>query len=830
MTASTAHADEACFDMDQSSCNEVLELHQNGTSECRDLLSHTSIYSDTGTDIMSCTALPIVRQHSSQFLKCGICSDRYENPKVLPCLHTFCERCLLRYMPPESLTLSCPVCRQQSILPKQGVPALQTNFIISNLMEALDHPLQCQRCESQPSASKCSVCEGFFCDICSKRHQTDEETKSHRLITLSELALQEEKQGSLMCPKHDAQTLRFYCRDCETAICVTCTDIEHNGHLTTRLREAMADQKSMLNDLLDRVEAKIPIVEKAINLVSDVTVSLDNAHDTATTQIDHCFKLLSDAIQLRRNQLLSQLDESYAAKRHVLDQQKNLLQYCLGTLNSSCDFTKKALNHQNDTEFLLVNKQVADRLKEFAAMHIQNMPEENDFLQFEDENASATRNAVLMCGVLRTSHAVALETTATGEGIRQCTVGKSSLVNLTTKDGRGEIVTNGTVDFKIEIKSIDHVAAWTLKPEMADQINGSYDLVYTAPSEGLYTLSIKLFGFHIKGSPFTVKAFSEEESSSSDRPVSSKIPRTTGVRQRGNKRPPSYRSSSSNRWSLAIEDEFDLVMRIGKKGRNKGEFANPQGVCCNQEGKIVVADSNNQVVQVFSTLGEFKMRFGIRGRGPGQLQRPTGVAVSTTGNYVVADYENKAIYMYDSKGKFVSRIGYGKLLGPKGVAVDRNGHLIVVDNKGSCVLIFQENGKLLHRFGSRGSDNVKFAGPHYVAINSKNQLVISDFHNHCIKIFDSEGNFVHAFGSNGEGNGQFNAPTGVAVDAQDNIIVADWGNSRIQVFDSTGSFLSFVNTNGEPLYGPQGLALFADGYVVVSDSGNHCLKVYRYLQ
>ncbi|XP_042894909.1 tripartite motif-containing protein 2 isoform X2 [Parasteatoda tepidariorum] len=772
---------------------------------------------------------PVIRQITSQFLKCGICLDRYENPKVLPCLHTFCERCLVRYMPPESLTLSCPVCRQQSIVPRAGVPALQTNFIISNLMETLDHPSKCHRCAMQPSASKCAECEGFLCEDCSRCHQIEDATRNHKLLSLSEIALQE-KQGSLMCPKHDSQTLRFYCRECETAICVTCTDIEHKGHLTIRLREAVNDQKEMLSNLLDNVEEKIPVVEKAIDLVTSIITSLDDAHQSAANEIDMCFNLLLESVHMRRSEMLGQLEDTYNAKRLVLDNQKSLLQYCLETLSSSCEFTKKALEHENDAEFLLVNKQVSDRLREYSVMQVKSMPEENDYLDFEDNTSSMARESIQMCGAIRTSHAVALETTATGEGLKQSTVGKPTLVNLITKDLKGEIVASDAVDFKVEITSSNYIAPWTIKPEMSDQKNGSYDLLYTVPKEGLYTLSIKLFGFPIKGSPFTVKAFPEEESSSSDRPANSKIPRTTGVRQRGNRRPSSYRSSSSNRWSIPIEDEFDLVLRVGKKGKNKGEFANPQGVCCTHEGKIVVADSNNQVVQVFSTLGEFKMKFGVRGRGPGQLQRPTGVAVSTTGNYVVADYENKAIFIYDCKGKFLNRIGYGKMLGPKGVVVDRNGHIIVADNKGNCVLIFQENGKLLHRFGARGSNNSKFAGPHYVAINSKNHLVVSDFHNHSIKVFDEEGNFLYSFGSNGEGIGQFNAPTGVAVDGQDNIIVADWGNSRIQVFDCNGSFLSFVNTNGEPLYGPQGLALFAEGYVVVADSGNHCLKVYKYLQ
>ncbi len=130
------------------------------------------------------------------------------------------------------------------------------------------------------------------------------------------------------------------------------------------------------------------------------------------------------------------------------------------------------------------------------------------------------------------------------------------------------------------------------------------------------------------------------------------------------------------------------------------------------------------------------------------------------------------------------------------------------------------------------------------------------------QVFTPEGELVLKFGSNGEGNGQFNAPTGVAVDVNGNIIVADWGNSRIQVqdtlqclsaahsweflhlskhcffslftclqvFDGSGSFLSYINTSADPLYGPQGLALTSDGHVVVADSGNHCFKVYRYLQ
>ena len=66
-------------------------------------------------------------------------------PQVLPCLHTFCECCLIAYLPPQSLTLTCPECRQQSILPEKGVSSLL--FLRAQTVS------KCQKC---PVISNCS--------------------------------------------------------------------------------------------------------------------------------------------------------------------------------------------------------------------------------------------------------------------------------------------------------------------------------------------------------------------------------------------------------------------------------------------------------------------------------------------------------------------------------------------------------------------------------------------------------------------------------------------------------------------------------------------------
>ncbi|XP_046644057.1 tripartite motif-containing protein 2-like [Daphnia pulicaria] len=296
--------------------------------------------------------------------------------------------------------------------------------------------------------------------------------------------------------------------------------------------------------------------------------------------------------------------------------------------------------------------------------------------------------------------------------------------------------------------------------------------------------------------------------------------------------------SSSPQASLKdvpLEDSVDLISRIGCRGRAKGQFSNPQDIVA-FPGRILATDSNNQCVQVFNVKkNDNDLQFGClgrlaidRGRLLGQIQRPTGIAsMPEKDQFIVADYENRWMSVFEMKGKFVSRFGMGKLQGPKGVAVDGKGKIYVVDNKASAICVFSTNGRFVGRFGSRGVGEDHLAGPHFIGINSFGHSVVSDFHNHAVKVFDSTGQYLYSFGCNGEEDGQFNAPTGVAIDPFDNILVGDWGNSRVQVFDRQGTFLQCINTSSDPLYGPQGLSL-CDGMLYVADSGNHCIKVYRY--
>ena len=74
---------------------------------------------------------------SADLLSCSLCLGEYEDPRALPCLHTYCLKCLiqLRQSNPIGNTMRCPICQEDHRLPANGVYGFRQDFRIKNLME-----------------------------------------------------------------------------------------------------------------------------------------------------------------------------------------------------------------------------------------------------------------------------------------------------------------------------------------------------------------------------------------------------------------------------------------------------------------------------------------------------------------------------------------------------------------------------------------------------------------------------------------------------------------------------------------------------------------------
>src|SRR6218665_1465150 len=67
-----------------------------------------------------------------------MCMSSFADPRMLPCIHTFCFCCLNRTgqttqkNPGDKMT--CPLCRKDFIIPENGMIGVQKNFFMENLL------------------------------------------------------------------------------------------------------------------------------------------------------------------------------------------------------------------------------------------------------------------------------------------------------------------------------------------------------------------------------------------------------------------------------------------------------------------------------------------------------------------------------------------------------------------------------------------------------------------------------------------------------------------------------------------------------------------------
>jgi hypothetical protein len=71
------------------------------------------------------------RQDLKSLLECSICLETFEDPRTLPCLHSFCKKCLENFVDGKHEDeLNCPVCRGKFTLNEgKNTTLLETLFI-----------------------------------------------------------------------------------------------------------------------------------------------------------------------------------------------------------------------------------------------------------------------------------------------------------------------------------------------------------------------------------------------------------------------------------------------------------------------------------------------------------------------------------------------------------------------------------------------------------------------------------------------------------------------------------------------------------------------------
>jgi DNA-binding beta-propeller fold protein YncE len=132
---------------------------------------------------------------------------------------------------------------------------------------------------------------------------------------------------------------------------------------------------------------------------------------------------------------------------------------------------------------------------------------------------------------------------------------------------------------------------------------------------------------------------------------------------------------SAHRVSVFSRGDGALLRRFGSSG--DGQLSSPYGLCFMSDDRhIAVADGS---VSVFSVDGEFIRRVGV-----GVFHYPRGIACSAFDELVVADTDNRRIVVFSASGDILKTMGEDDFRG----VVLHGGTVFAQDTDGQKCVVF----------------------------------------------------------------------------------------------------------------------------------------------
>ncbi|XP_064644365.1 E3 ubiquitin-protein ligase TRIM71-like [Lineus longissimus] len=274
-----------------------------------------------------------------------------------------------------------------------------------------------------------------------------------------------------------------------------------------------------------------------------------------------------------------------------------------------------------------------------------------------------------------------------------------------------------------------------------------------------------------------------------------------------------------------------LVRKFGKKGPAKGQFNMVCGVTFTKTGDIIVADTENHRIQIFTDDGLFKLKFGQKGPDQDKLNYPMCVVMTPDENIAVTDTVNARLKIFSQEGEFVREHGDDGVFDfPYGLAMSSDGWFVVTDICKHNVTVLNPEGGVYTQFGSYGDGPLEFDHPYYVAIDKNKQIIVSDNGNTCVKFFTFDGQPIQTFNMADFKlhEEHFISLQGLCIDSDNNIIII--GNNTVYILAINGRFWEIILPR-EGVTSPKCIAFSPSGYLVLTQSNlgqAHEVLVFNY--
>ena len=731
-------------------------------------------------------------------LTCSVCLSIYDDPKSLPCLHTFCQKCL------EGLTktkepkgerdsyshyIFCPNCRRRTELPEGEVDFPQAFHLsnlkeVYNLLKKVSDPQQatCNNCKTAKAIGCCKDCIKLLCQECIDTHKKWVDFRDHEIKDLDEVTPNSTSQllpaSKISCSKpNHTKKIKFYCDTCDEAICGDCVLLTHRNHQCQLIADCFDSQCASINSRLYSVKERARNIENAIHVkFTEKENSVKKKGEEIKIEIRTMVKQMINLLHQSEKQMSSAVDMVTSAKVQVLKEQVKSAETSLDIVKNCQTHVEESLEFSTQQHIMLYKKQLMERMSQvltqvkveeaapFVIADLQLVKDDNVFksLKHIGDNVLYSSTAVHDCKVKKIrciEHLPEDEMVSFPLSIEAM---DSSLLSIQVSSLKCSLVQVGKED-----QLIPTTVTTTTHP-------GVYKIHCKTSTRGTHIVKVQVHEVQLEDTSLVIPF----------NPYREKI---LPVRTIPDLNGPWGVAISDNGHIIVTECRGNLVTILDSKGEKTKsfggdedgvKFTSPSGVAITKDDFIYVSD-NIHGIQKLSMDGQCIAKLSRY-----LLNIPEGLAISPqTGHVYVANRYRHQVLAIDSDLAIANPLD-GYLSYPHDVAVDNEGIVYVTDEGNNRIRKFSPDGTFVAQFGTFGYGPGEFKWAKCITIDtaSTGLVYVTDEDNHRISVFKSDGQFIRCFGKEGAGIDEFMVPSGLAFDNEGFLYVCDYCNNRLLVY------------------------------------------------
>lgn len=651
---------------------------------------------------------------AEDFLNCLICTEPYENPKVLPCHHTFCSGCLDRYFSTvqsegtqEPGTLPCPVCRRVVSVPDDGVTGLNKDGNLPQHKAPPAEPIQdmvgkfektplkklyCDVCKYRKqeilAKDHCASCGINYCEQCSRDHSKHCLFRNHSTVPVTQI-----ENSSLRCEAHDAETVKYYCFTCMVPLCTVCAVTEHQKHETSELHSALGDKKEQVMNGISGMSEQVASLEEFLCELEDLQSLKEASMKKTKLEIDRHVNNLIGQLHMRKHAIMEDLDKLHnsAMKQIAIEKENGAFQ--LANLKSLWKFGAKLTEPAQSLQLLAMHTDIMIMIESTKNKPQPQVPKEcalmNMFMPKPDLSVGTFQKCELSSDVVAKAPGGSPGMT---NGHHNGVMASPRIPKSSSLSSLSRPMSAPPTFFKDPFKEQPSLK-WLVSPKIVWKINK------IGPKVGEIC---ETYDVTMLPDGCTVVA------------------------------------EWMNQRLQIFDDKGQSVSIIG------ADTIQPWGLTITREGNIAVTDDKERSVKIMDPTGHI-----ITSWKKNMYGWPRGISENSLGQFIVSDTEHGkhtvSIHLPDGRcvRKFGSQgTGNNQFHWPRYVTVDHDDRIIVSDGSNHCIKVFDPSGQFLHKFGGLGNTDGTMKHPRGVCVDPQNNIIVADQDNNRVTMFSPDGKFL----------------------------------------------------------------------------------------